>query len=59
MILDEATNALDGNTESKVISSIKTNLNNITVILITHNLNNIENLDGIFEFENGNVKNKI
>ena len=56
IILDEATNALDQITESKVIESLL-KIKNKTIISIAHRLNTLKNFDRIIELENGSIKN--
>ena len=56
LILGEATNALDKNTEIKVINSLL-RLKNKTIISIAHNLDSLKNFDKIIELKNGNIEN--
>ena len=56
IILDEATNALDQITESKVIKSLL-KIKNKTIISIAHRLNTLKDFDRIIELENGSIKN--
>ena len=53
LILDEATNSLDNNTEKKVMDAIYKITDDITVIIIAHRLNTIKNCDKIFKLEDG------
>ena len=46
LVLDEATNALDRNTENKIIKNIMSL--NKTVILVTHRIDLTKNLDKIY-----------
>jgi ATP-binding cassette, subfamily B, bacterial PglK len=55
LILDEATNALDNQTEKAVMDSISSISKDITIIKITHRLNTVENSDIIFKFEKGRL----
>ena len=55
LILDEATNALDKQTEKAVMDSISSISKDITIIKITHRLNTVENSDIIFKFEKGRL----
>ena len=55
LILDEATNALDNQTEQAVMDSISSISKDITIIKITHRLNTVENSDIIFKFEKGRL----
>ncbi len=56
IILDEATNALDQITESKVIKSLL-KIKNKTIISIAHRLSTLKDFDRIIELENGSIKN--
>ena len=55
LILDEATNALDIETEKIVMESINKLKDNITIILIAHRLNTVKNCNQIFLVENGKI----
>jgi ATP-binding cassette subfamily B protein len=57
LIFDESTSALDTKTERKVIQSISSLNEEMTIIFITHRLKTISNCNKVFEIENGNVKN--
>ena len=54
MILDEATNALDKESEKKVIEVLK-NLKDKTIILISHDHNNLRFCDKIFKINNNKI----
>lgn len=54
LILDEATSALDKDTEIKVMESIKL-IEDMTIIMISHNHESICQLDRIIEFKDGTV----
>ena len=56
LILDEATNALDSQTEDAVMDAINNLSKNITIILIAHRLKTVKNCDIIFKFEKGQLK---
>ena len=56
LILDEATSALDNQTEEAVMKSINNISKDITIILIAHRLNTVENCDIIFKFDKGSLK---
>lgn len=56
LILDEATNALDQNSESEIFKRIK-DLNK-TIILITHNKDNLIHCDEVFHIENQKILKK-
>lgn len=53
LVLDEATAALDNDTESAVMESIDTLHGQITMIIVAHRLMTIRNCDKIYEIVNG------
>jgi ABC-type multidrug transport system fused ATPase/permease subunit len=55
LILDEATNALDGLTEQELMATILRLRGRYTIILIAHNLRTVRMCDVIFELERGKV----
>jgi len=55
LILDEATNALDNQTQHAVMEAIKNFSKNMTVIIITHRLNTVKNCDIIFKLDKGTL----
>tara|TARA_E500000178_G_scaffold238748_1_gene235243 strand:- start:209 stop:1981 length:1773 start_codon:yes stop_codon:yes gene_type:complete len=55
LIFDEATNALDDQTEKAVMDAVNNLDNNITIILIAHRLNTLKNCDVIFKLEKGHL----
>ena len=55
LILDEATNALDGLTEQELMTTLLGLRGRYTVILIAHRLSSVRACDLIFELENGKV----
>lgn len=56
LVLDEATNALDNQTEKKIIENLTSLSKNITIIMIAHRLDTIKMSDNIFLLENGELK---
>ena len=54
LILDEATNALDIETERKIFENLK-KIENITIIMVSHNHKNLEFCNKVFELNNGSV----
>ena len=52
LILDEATNSLDEETEQKIINEIFLNDRGKTIVFCTHNHKNLENCDFIYEIKN-------
>jgi ABC-type multidrug transport system fused ATPase/permease subunit len=55
LILDEATNALDGLTEQELMATILRLRGHYTIILIAHRLSSVRMCDVIFEFDHGRV----
>jgi ABC-type multidrug transport system fused ATPase/permease subunit len=55
LILDEATNALDGLTEQELMATLGRLRGRYTIILIAHNLRTVRMCDVIFELERGKV----
>ena len=55
LIFDEATNALDDQTEKAVMDAVNNLGKNITIILIAHRLNTLKNCDAIFKLEKGHL----
>lgn len=58
IVLDEATNALDRQTEKMIMDAIEKNKKNVTIIMIAHQLNTVKNCDTIFLLEKGELKAK-
>jgi ABC-type multidrug transport system fused ATPase/permease subunit len=56
LILDEATSAVDKDTEIKLLESIKQINNNKTVIIISHSNSFIKDCKSIYKLENGYLK---
>ena len=57
IIFDEATNALDENTESKIIELISDLSQDKTIVFVTHNSKNLSICDNVYKSENGIIKN--
>ena len=55
LILDEATNALDGLTEREMQATIAGLRGRYTLILITHRLRSVRTCDRIYEFDQGKL----
>jgi len=55
LILDEATNALDGLTEQELMATLLGLRGRYTIILIAHRLNSLQACDWIFELDNGRI----
>ncbi len=58
LILDEATNGLDKETEQKILSMVYNLKNKISLILISHDANVLKNADQIYEFSKGKITKK-
>lgn len=58
IFLDESTNALDIDSEKKIVSNIRNNYNNTTVIIISHRKSTLDLCDKIVQLSNGkfNIK---
>lgn len=55
LILDEASSALDGHTESKLYESLKTLKDKMTIVLVTHRLATLEHADLVYVLERGKI----
>jgi len=55
LILDEATNALDGLTEQELLATLARLQGRYTTILVAHQPGTMRNCDLLYEFENGKV----
>jgi ATP-binding cassette, subfamily B, bacterial PglK len=56
LILDEATNALDGLTEQELIATLLRLRGRYTIVLIAHRLSTLRACDVIFEMDRGKIK---
>jgi ATP-binding cassette, subfamily B, bacterial PglK len=56
LILDEATNALDKDMEVKIVNNLINNLNDVTIIMVTHKLDLIKNFNKIITIEDNKIK---
>jgi len=54
-ILDEPTASIDAVTEEKIFSSLEKNMNNRTIILISHRFSTVKNADIILLLEHGKI----
>ena len=52
---DEATNALDEATEQKVFDTVYSLKGKVTLIIVSHNLDNLKQCDKKFKLEEGNL----
>lgn len=55
LILDEASSALDTNTENLIEAMLKAKAPNQTIFSVTHRLNNMEKFDQIYLMEEGSI----
>ena len=56
LILDESTNALDEETEKKVISNIFKEFSNSTIIQVSHNIKALNYCNKIYKLSDGKLK---
>ncbi len=56
LILDEATNSLDELTEKKILDMIYRLSKNITLIMISHNIENLSHCDKIYELKDKKIQ---
>jgi len=59
LILDEATNALDIESERKIIANIRKTFPSISLIIVSHRKETLYNCDKIYEFSEGNLLEKF
>ena len=55
LVLDEATSALDSITENEIMKQIGL-LKNITVLMVTHRIQTLDDCDKIYKLENGQLR---
>lgn len=55
LIMDEATNALDGITEEAVIRAIRDLSGQKTIVMVAHRLTTVRNCDAIYLFDRGEI----
>ena len=56
MIFDEATSSLDLKTANTILNNIQNQKKNKTIILVSHNLENLKKCDYLYEFKNSQIK---
>lgn len=56
LIFDEATSALDMKTEQEVMKAIESLNSNLTIIMVAHRVDTLQNCDMIIELEKGHCK---
>ena len=57
LVLDEATSALDPDTEKSIFNSINFFKNHKTIIIISHNISNLNYCDKVYKIENKKIIN--
>ncbi len=55
LVLDEATNSLDGENETRVLEAIDNLHGNLTILLIAHRFSTIKRADAVFVLEHGRI----
>jgi len=55
LVMDEATSALDGESELEIQTALETMRGRVTVVLIAHRLNTIQNADTVFYIKDGRL----
>jgi ABC-type bacteriocin/lantibiotic exporter with double-glycine peptidase domain len=55
LILDEATNALDMKTETKILKNLKLYRPNLTVLIVSHRLDTLSTCDRIYQIKNKKI----
>lgn len=56
LLIDEATNQIDGNLERKILKNLFKKFNNKLIISVSHRIENIDLFDKVIKLENGEVK---
>ena len=59
LILDEATNSLDINTENTILNTLKNLKNEFTILMISHHENPLKIADEIYELKSNTLQKKI
>ena len=55
IFFDEATSSLDSETEKQIFNIIKSLKGDKTIIVVTHKINNLEDIDKLMIMENGKI----
>jgi len=55
LVLDDATSALDGETESAISQAIQNLRGSVTVIMIAHRLSTVRNADSVIYMDKGKI----
>jgi ABC-type multidrug transport system fused ATPase/permease subunit len=56
LVLDEASSALDYDTEINLMAAINLLQGKTTMLIVTHRISTVQNCDKIIEIENGKIK---
>ena len=56
LVLDEASSALDYDTESNLMTAINLLQGKTTMLIVTHRISTVQNCDKIIEIQNGKIK---
>ena len=56
ILIDEGLNELDVNLERKILKNIKLNYKDVTVIIVSHRLNNVDLFDKVIKLDNKKVQ---
>jgi len=59
LVLDEATNSLDGDNEARVLDAIEKLHGSLTIILIAHRFSTVRRADAIYSFDRGRVAQSV
>jgi ABC-type multidrug transport system fused ATPase/permease subunit len=59
IIFDEATNSLDSETEKSIFSNLKNYLKNVTIVMITHNVETLKFCSRVLKVQDGKVFDEI
>lgn len=55
LVFDEATSALDRPTEMVLMDALRLSNSDLTVVLVAHRLNTLEECDSVYQMENGEI----
>ena len=55
LILDEASSAIDPSTENKIIASLRSKLESMTILIISHRESTLNNCDEVYELSDGRI----
>ena len=55
LILDEATNSLDKNTQNKIMNNLNTLKGKTTILIVSHSTSALQNCDYIYEIQDKKI----